>query len=126
MTSTSYPEKRRFSRIPFDADAHIYTPSGDLHLHSPVVDISLNGLLIIKPENWQAKKGSPFNIDISLDASDITIKMQCLTAHIDEHHIGFSCQQLDLDSMIHLRRLISLNLGNDTMLERELSALIDH
>jgi len=31
---------------------------------------------------------------------------------------------IDVDSMTHLRRLIELNLGDPTLLERELKALV--
>jgi hypothetical protein len=37
--------------------------------------------------------------------------------------LGFVCRHIDLDSISHLRRLVELNLGDETLLERELAAL---
>ena len=50
--------------------------------------------------------------------------MSSTVTHIDNERIGFKCQQLDIDSISHLKRLISLNLGDDSLLHRVLSALI--
>jgi len=39
------------------------------------------------------------------------------------HHLagyyGLACREIDLDSVTHLRRLVALNLGDETLAERE-------
>lgn len=45
-------------------------------------------------------------------------------AHEKGRQLGFYCEEIDLDSITHLRRLIELNLGSSELLERELSALV--
>ena len=45
--------------------------------------------------------------------------------HIDSQHIGLRCDSIDLDSITHLRRLVELNSGDPSMLEREISALVN-
>jgi hypothetical protein len=37
--------------------------------------------------------------------------------------LGFVCRHIDLESISHLRRLVELNLGDESLLERELAAL---
>lgn len=124
MTDNQQAERRRFSRIPFQADAHLYTDNGELFLRCPVNDISLNGLLIDRPFDWQQALDSTVDVDLVLAGAQIVIKMHCQVAHIDQQSVGLRCEQLDLDSMTHLKQLVSLNLGNSTILEREFSALI--
>jgi hypothetical protein len=41
----------------------------------------------------------------------------------EQELLGFVCQYIDLDSISHLRRLVELNLGDGSLLERELAAL---
>lgn len=124
MTENNHDERRQYSRIPFDAHAHLNDAQGDLYLNSTVLDISLKGLLVEKPYQWVGKIDAAYTIDVILGDTDLVIKMSSTVTHIDNERIGFKCQQLDIDSISHLKRLISLNLGDDSLLHRELSALI--
>lgn len=126
MAETSALERRRFSRIPFDAIAHINSEDGDQYLNCHVIDVSLKGLLIEKPGQWQAQLHQTCQVDLVLEQGQIVIEMQALVAHIDETHIGLECREIDLDSITHLKRLVELNLGDEGLLHRELSALINH
>ena len=49
--------------------------------------------------------------------------MKVIVARIDHDHIGFYCKNIDFDSIVHLKRLMELNLGNAELVNRELSAL---
>lgn len=124
MSSEQHNERRRFSRIPFHAVAHLNADKGELHLNCTVIDISLNGLLIIKPDGWRGTLGDEFQIDLLLDHAQIVIKMNAAVAHIDDTSVGFICEYIDLDSITHLKRLVELNIGDEGLLHRELSALI--
>lgn len=118
-------DRRYFSRIPFAADAHVVTAEGDMYLNCRVIDVSLNGLLMQRPLDWTASLGDKVMIDLLLDEAQIVIKMQAEVAHMDSVSIGFHCQLIDLDSITHLKRLVELNLADEGLLHRELSALID-
>jgi len=37
---------------------------------------------------------------------------------------GMICRSIDLDSITHLRRLIAMNTGDPTLLQRELQSLV--
>lgn len=115
-------EKRRFSRIPFDAVAKLRGPGAELD--TQLLDISLNGALISRPSGWNGKIGERYTLELTLDHSNSEISMEIVVAHIDDEHIGCSCEHIDLESIIHLRRLVELNLGNESILDRELHALI--
>jgi PilZ domain-containing protein len=124
MSSNNITERRRFSRIPFQAQAHIKTVSGKLHPDCDVIDISLNGILIAKPEKWNGQMNDSYQVDLVFEKGQLVIKMEAIVAHIDQQAIGFTCEHIDLDSITHLKRLVELNLGNEELLHRELSALI--
>lgn len=120
MSSTH--ERRHFHRIHFEADAELR--QGELcwpaHLH----DLSLKGLLVETPANWEsADSKAPFEFVLTL-AADVEVRMQLVLAHAHRNALGFECQSIDLDSITHLRRLIDLNLGNHALLERDLAQLI--
>ena len=44
-------------------------------------------------------------------------------AQAQELQLGLVCRSIDLDSVTHLRRLLELQLGDPTLLERDLAAL---
>lgn len=125
MADPAATERRRFSRIPFDATAHIDIEDGDQYLNCQVIDVSLRGVLIIRPGQWQADLHQSCHIDLLLEDGQVVIKMQATVAHMDSAYIGFECREIDLDSMSHLKRLVELNLGDEALLHRELLTLLE-
>ncbi len=122
MTSDSGENRRRFQRILFDADTRIETATSS----SPakLIDISLNGALIQKLDHCPCSVGDEVSISIQLDNDEESIiQMQTRVAHIEQNHLGMHCIHIDMDSITHLRRLLELNLGDPSLLERELAAL---
>ncbi|MCR8921531.1 PilZ domain-containing protein [Dasania sp. GY-MA-18] len=113
-------ERRSFSRIAFQAETSIQQ-GADLWAVE-LIDVSLKGLLIKKPDDWSGNRELAFHISIHLgDNTDIT--MTALERHDDDGQLGFECQHIDIDSIAHLRRLVELNLGDASLLERELATL---
>ena len=125
MAEQHTTERRRFSRIPFDAVAHVKSSDGDLYLNCKVIDVSLKGLLIEKPGQWHPREQQACQVDLVLEDGQIIIDMQATVVNITDHMVGFECQEIDLDSITHLKRLIELNLGDEDLLHRELSTLIE-
>lgn len=116
-------ERRRFSRIPFDATAHVVSANGSWY--TKLLDVSLKGALVSRPRGWVAEIGEHFLLELVLEDSDVVISMKVTISHINEQHVGFCCLHIGLDSITHLRRLVELNLGDEGLLERELAALSD-
>jgi hypothetical protein len=125
MTNAPSAERRRFSRIPFPATAHIKAYKGELHLNCDVIDISLKGILISLPTGWLGEMNDKYKVDLLLENAQLVINMYASVAHIDNDSVGFLCEHIDLDSISHLKRLVELNLGDEKLLHRELSALIN-
>ncbi|CAD5107924.1 PilZ domain-containing protein [Zestomonas carbonaria] len=113
-------ERRRFHRVAFDASTEISQDSR----RWPVVlhDLSLKGLLVERPQGWDGDAGRPFMASIRL-SEDIEVTMEAVLTRSQDDLLGFECRHIDLDSISHLRRLVELNLGDEELLERDLTAL---
>ena len=117
-------ERRRFRRITFDALTRLY--QGDLAWDTQLLDISLRGILVKRPDQFEIADASvPFEATIKLEDGEHTIIMSLELAHQGADQLGFKCDYIDLESITYLKRLIELNLGNHESLERELSALLE-
>ena len=115
-------DRRRFKRIAFDAKTEL--SQGEHVWPVKLIDLSLKGLLIEKPEPWTGNREWHFLVDIHL-TDDVAIKMDVQLTHDDHGQLGFVCKHISLESIERLRRLIELNLGDPEELERELGALIE-
>ena len=113
-------EKRRFHRLPFDSPVRLIGSA--THWQSKLIDISLKGALIERPERWEGALGERFVLEILLSVGTV-IKMNVVAVHFTKQQIGFRCDHIDIESISHLKRLIAVNLNDETLLERELSAL---
>lgn len=120
MTNT-HAERRRFVRIAFDAKTELSQAGNSWTV--TLVDLSLKGLLIVKPQPWKGDPTAPFTAKIHLN-DDTPVVMEVELVHDDHDQLGFNCSHIDVDSISHLRRLIELNLGDEAELERELAALL--
>lgn len=119
--STNESEQRQHHRVLFDTLATIHINANNIN--ATMIDISLQGALIQKPDSWTAKIGDTGQLRLVLSDNLSAISMDVKVAHVENDHVGFHCEHIDIDSITHLRRLVELNLGDPEMLERELSAL---
>jgi len=92
---------------------------------SEVLDISLRGVLVKRPQDWNVPLNEPCEVVILLDDQETGIVMAVELRHIEPHRLGFRCQYIDLESASHLKRLIALNLGDQVLLDREFAHLVD-
>jgi len=116
--------RRQFSRILFAASASLQ--QGKQQWHTTIIDLSLNGALVTAPENF-VHADTPLQLSFTLPDSDIALQMTTKLIHHKQGQLGLKCHFIDLDSISHLRRIIELNLGDASLLNRELALLIaDH
>lgn len=112
--------QRNFSRIAFDVDATIKDPQQSWQTR--LIDISLHGALIETPDNFSPAKDQLLQLSVHLDGGpDICMEVKIM--HQEQHQAGLRCEDIDVSSITHLRRLLELNLDDPELLERELSAL---
>ena len=115
-------DRRRFKRIAFDARTDL--SQGEFTWPVKLIDLSLKGVLIERPDPWLGNPQQDFLVDIHL-SEDVDITMDAQLAHDDHGQLGFVCLHIGLESIERLRRLIELNLADPEELERELGALIE-
>ncbi|MEQ9544451.1 PilZ domain-containing protein [uncultured Marinobacter sp.] len=120
---TQPPEKRRFHRIEFDAPCELHCQ--DSVWLTEVLDISLKGVLVKRPNEWNVPLNEPCEVIVHLDDNETAIVMAVELRHVESQRLGFKCQYIDLESATHLKRLVELNLGDQALLEREFAHLID-
>jgi hypothetical protein len=113
--------RRKFSRIPFKTEARLFLPDGEIEVE--VLDLSLQGALVHPKAPMYVTIGSHGTLKIRLDEQGTTIRMEVAVVHHLAGYYGLACREIDLDSVTHLRRLVALNLGDETLAEREFAQL---
>jgi hypothetical protein len=114
-------DRRQFWRAAFHSAVHMIDASGSVP--AELVDISLRGALIKVPPGWTGRIDNTCQIKLKL-ADDAVIIMRAVVAHVQGRRVGLRCENIDIDSITHLRRLVALNAGDASLLEREFSALL--
>lgn len=122
MVSSSTPQDRRkFMRILFDSPVTLRC--NNALFESQLLDLSIKGALVVRPNAWEGQVGNQLILHIPLDADRHQIEMKAEISRIEEDRLGLQCIEIDVDSITELRRLVELNLGDEELLERELEAL---
>lgn len=119
--SDTEQERRRFSRIKFDTAATLVQNEKVFHTH--VLDISLNGLLLETPDDYEIRTDQSADISILL-GDEAEIQMAVKLVHSSTKLLGFRCESIDMESIAHLRRLVELNLDDPKASDRVLSELL--
>mgnify|MGYP006174291127 CR=1 FL=1 len=112
--------RRQFTRILFSITATLNVEDNAYPVS--IHDISLNGALTTAPES-SSLKGQLGTLTFSLGDAESEIEMHVAIVHEEPDVIGLQCNAIDIESVTHLRRLVELNLGDETQLEKELSQL---
>ena len=115
-------ERRRFSRIAFHRPATVELAAE--RATCELLDVSLKGALVEAPVTFRGAVGQACVLTIQLDAGDAVVRMDGTIVHRKGAQLGIRCTGIDLDSIAHLRRIVELNLGDEELLHRELSALV--
>ena len=115
-------ERRKFSRILFAASASLQ--QGNEQWQTTILDLSLNGALVEEPDNF-ANTEQPITLSFILPGSDIELKMETELIHHRNGQLGLKCSFIDVDSISHLKRMVELNLGDTSLLNRELILFIE-
>lgn len=114
-------EKRHFTRIHFDAVAKLSNEQGEWD--TQIIDISLKGALVSAPKEVHLQATTQVELTLTLSDATTRISMHGRISHLAGERLGIACEHMDVESVSHLRRLVELNIGDDSLLERELEAL---
>ena len=113
--------KRRFHRIVFSTPISLQI-DGDLY-STELIDLSLKGALVKNTDSLKLNINDTCNLNFKLDNSDVYIEMLGKIAHIENDSVGIRLDKIDLESVSHLKRLIALNIGDESLLHRDLENL---
>ncbi|MDR2688440.1 MAG: PilZ domain-containing protein [Azoarcus sp.] len=114
-------QRRHYSRIRFRGNARFQT--GINQWACEILDVSLRGALLDADLPPEIALDTPCLLEMIL-SDDTCVRMSGRLVHRAGRQIGMACDETDLDSLCHLRRLLALNLGNADLLEREFAELI--
>ncbi|VAW85912.1 hypothetical protein MNBD_GAMMA16-1700 [hydrothermal vent metagenome] len=127
MTEVMQTDKRRYSRIPFNAQSSLHYDNKVLDCY--LVDLSVKGALVelLPPHDFhQVETNQNAQLELVLLEMEVAINMSVRVAHHNNRTLGLSCESIDSDSMGHLRRLLELNTGDPDLFNRELLQLGVH
>lgn len=113
-----------FKRVRFFSEATFIVNGQSYSVQ--IIDLSLKGALIEVPNNCQYELDDPncrltFNLADSLQ----TLSMQVtIVRETGQNFLGVAINNIDIDSITHLKNIVQLNAGDPKLLERELHDLI--
>lgn len=113
-------ERRQNQRIPFIAE--IIVRHNEQQWRCELEDISLKGILIEVPENTLAVQDESYDVELVL-GEGATIMMKATVTHVSDRGWGMHWDNIDLDGLTHLRRLLELNMQDSSEMHRELADL---
>ena len=113
-------ERRHFSRIEFDGLCTINY--NQVLYKAQLVDICLTGALVQAIQLIDISNGQNASLSIEL-LSTTKIEILATLVKRDVDLLHFRLENIDLESTSHLRRLLELNLGDASLMERELHQL---
>ncbi|NKF49729.1 PilZ domain-containing protein [Shewanella sp. WXL01] len=116
-------ERRKFSRTLFAASAYIIQT--DQSWRTKILDLSLNGALVKRPDNFTGQVNTGFKLEFILPDSDVELHMETTLIHKTPEYLGLKCHHIDVESISHLRRIIELNVGDAELLNREIELLAE-
>ena len=114
-------EHRRFNRADFHTKGYFHFD--EKRIDFKIVNISLNGILVEPEVKGELNKNIVVPLIIQLSSSEIKIRTKATLLHHEENHLGFKFEEIDVESMIHLRRLVELNSESADQIADELPIL---
>ena len=115
-------ERRHFSRINFDGQCTVCYQQQKYR--AKLVDIGLSGVKIQSTSQLNFALHEPAHISISLTDSTASIDFKASLVKHEHDLLHFKIDHIDIHSSSHLRRLLELNLGDASLLKRELHNLV--
>lgn len=117
---TATENRRKFRRIVFDGDARVY--SDRAMWQARLLDLSLRGAMIARPDGWDGQRGKTQRLELRL-AAGLIISVSAIIARAGHNVVGYRFERMDFDSFARLKRLIELNTGDPDSVRRELESL---
>ena len=119
-------ERRRFHRFPFHADCQL-TPAGKDSISCELLDLSINGALLQVDDSFRDEVSPDTRLQLQfngrVNGSRVELEMWVTAVRVKQHQIACRFTAVNADSFENLKNLVSDNLGDVRMLDRELTQL---
>ncbi len=113
-------DRRRFTRVTLDIPTEVH--QGGSVWQVELIHISLNGIAVTQPEDWDADYSHPFNFILQLDDGG-TFEVFAHLIHIEAGTLGFQLEHLGVEQIAPLAKLLARTLNDDELVEAELRRL---
>ena len=115
-------DRRKYQRVILNKPVILADESENWE--TELIDISLKGVLLEKPDGFSSENEGLYSIDIPLgQQGGPDIEMEAQLVHEEADELGFCWEHIDDESFDHLQRLLLYNLGDADEINRELSVL---
>mgnify|MGYP002265652713 CR=1 FL=1 len=79
-------------------------------------------MLVDSPSKIEPDTNATYSFELVL-GEDVAIKMEGRISHVNDEHWGMRWDNIDIDGLSHLRRLLELNLSDAEEMHREIAEL---
>ncbi|MCA1961005.1 MAG: PilZ domain-containing protein [Desulfomonile sp.] len=111
-------EKRKFTRIPFETEIRLSTDTQRISA-SRMRNISLGGMFVVTGETLPLDSICQVEIDLIGPASLLRIRLEADVVRVEPDGIAVKFTKMDMDSLVHLRHLITIHAGSPETIEEE-------
>lgn len=88
-----------------------------------ILNISLKGAFFELADYCVFQKGDKWQLKFKLPNTDFSLQFKTEVIHSQDKMVGVKFVHIDIDSMIHLRKLMKTTTANPEQVERELALL---
>lgn len=98
---------RKFTRVPYTVTATI--TCGGRSFSGEVANMSLHGMLVRAPEMLNVDDAVEIVISMAGDDPEFRLTLSGIVVRSEEQSLGIKFEKMDVDSFMHLRRIVEFN-----------------
>lgn len=107
-------ERRTFTRVQHAANVELH--QGGAVWQVMLLEISLKGITVTEPADWDADYSHPFNFVLPVEGQE-PLEAYAHLLHIQPGIMGFEIEHLSSGQLALLRQILALYLDEDTLTE---------
>ena len=120
-TDDQEPEdRRRHARVRFQANARL--SSDTVYWPCQLIDVSIKGALLTRPEGWQGGAGDRSLLEITLGDGP-PVEMEVNLVRVEADRVACDWDMFDVRGIMQLRRMLEHQLGDPERVAREFERL---
>ena len=108
-------DRRRYTRVPIELPVEIR--QGASVWHRSLVNLSLAGLAVDEPPNFDAQYNEPFTIVLETEKGNL--ELHAYLQHAGRSQLGFALEHLDATTLGVVRGLMEPRIDDPSILDQE-------